>query len=438
MTFMLIPVSIGLATIRYRLWEIDPLINRTLVYGGLTAGVVGIYILVVGSFSLLFQTSQNFLISLLATGLVAVLFQPLREQLQRGINHLLYGERSEPYAVLARLGERLEVTLAPEAVLPAFVETVAQALKLPYVAIALAPEDVKAGDGTPEVQNQVVAAVGTPAGEIIRLPLTYQGEVVGQMRLAPRAPGETFSSADQRLLALLARQAGVATHAVRLTTHLQHLTVDLQHSREQLILAREEERRRLRRDLHDGIGPTLASLSQRLDTARRLVPADPETATVLLDDLKTQVRSTIADIRRLVYALRPPVLDEFGLLSAIREQAANYNQPNGLRVVIEAPEQLPPLPAAVEVAAYRIIMEALTNAVRHGQAEHCLVRLWLADESLALEVTDDGRGLPVDFRAGVGMTSMRERATELGGEFHVGPVIPQGTCISVRLPLPKE
>jgi signal transduction histidine kinase len=436
--YLLIPLSVGLASLRYRLWDIDPLINRTLVYGGLTAGVVGIYVLVVGSLSLLFQTRQNFLISLFATGLVAILFQPLREQLQRGINHLLYGERDEPYTVLARLGERLETTLAPEAVLPTLVETVAQALKLPYVAIALAPENAKAAEPVPEAQNQVVAAVGTPVAEIIRLPLTYQGEVVGQMLLAPRAPGEIFSAADQRLLGLLARQAGVATHAVRLTSHLQQLTVDLQHSREQLILAREEERRRLRRDLHDGIGPTLASLSQRLDTARRLIPDQPETAMTLLDDLKTGVRSTIAEIRRLVYALRPPVLDEFGLLSAIREQAANYHQPNGLRVGIEAPDQLPPLPAAVEVAAYRIVMEALTNVVRHGQAESCLIRLTLNEQFLSLEVMDDGRGLPVNYQAGVGLTSMRERTTELGGEFQLGPASPHGTRISVRLPLSRE
>jgi signal transduction histidine kinase len=157
----------------------------------------------------------------------------------------------------------------------------------------------------------------------------------------------------------------------------------------------------------------------------------------LLDDLKTQVRSTIAEIRRLVYALRPPVLDEFGLLSAIQEQATNYDQPNGLRVAIEAPEQLPPLPAAVEVAAYRIVMEALTNVVRHGQAEHCLIRLRLADD-LNLEVVDDGRGLPADYQTGVGLTSMRERATELGGEFRVEPITPHGTRVSVRLPLLRE
>lgn len=457
---LLIPLSIGFAILRYRLWEIDLIINRTVVYGLLTASVVGIYMLVVGYLSLLFRTRDNFFISLLATGLVAVLFQPLRERLQRGVNRLIYGERDEPYAVLARLGERLEATLAPEAVLPTLVETVAQALKLPYVAITLAVEDerltrlpggteqpfeqAEAANTEPkfshhpfDLSNQLVAAVGTPAGELMPLPLTYQGEVVGHMFLASRVPDEAFSSADRRLLGILAHQAGVAVHALRLTTRLQRLTVDLQHSREQLVLAREEERRRLRRDLHDGIGPTLASLTQRLDTARRLIPREPEAAMGLLDDFKTQVRSTIAEIRRLVYALRPPVLDEFGLLSALREQMITYNQPDGLQVVLEAPEQLPPLPAAVEVAAYRIVLEALTNVVKHAQAQHCYIRLWLTD-GLHLEVSDDGRGLAPGSPAGVGLTSMRERAAELGGECRLEPVMPHGARLSVRLPLAEE
>ncbi len=443
--WMLIPLSIGFAILRYRLWEIDLIINRTLVYGLLTASVAGIYMLVVGYLSLLFRTRDNFFISLVATGLVAVLFQPLRERLQRGINRLIYGERDEPYALLARLGERLEATLAPEAVLPTLVETVAQALKLPYAAITLTMEDAAQLSGEngsdssrpPLPSTPPVASAGMPGGELLPLPLIYQGQVVGHMFLAPRTPGEAFSAADRRLLNILAHQAGAAAHAIRLTARLQQMTVDLQHSREQLVLAREEERRRLRRDLHDGIGPTLASLTQRLDTARRLIPREPEAAMALLDDFKTQVRATIAEIRRLVYALRPPVLDEFGLLSALREQLITYQQPDGLQVTLDAPERLPPLPAAVEVAAYRIVLEALTNVVKHAQARRCYIRLWLAG-GLYLEVSDDGRGLSPGAPVGVGLTSMRERAAELGGMCHLEPVAPHGTRLVVHLPLVEE
>jgi signal transduction histidine kinase len=366
-------------------------------------------------------------ISLLATSLVALLFQPLRYRLQHGVNRLMYGERDDPYAVLSRLGQRLEATLAPEAVLPTIVQTVKESLKLPYAAIALKQGDAFA----------VTAMSGIAVEDALRLPLVYQNELVGQLLLAPRAPGESFSSADRRLLDDLAREAGVAVHAVRLTNDLQHLTADLQRSREHLVTAREEERRRLRRDLHDGLGPTLASLSQRLGTTRILVARDPDAAIVLLDGLKAQVKALIADIRQLVYALRPPALDELGLVSAIREYAVLYNQADGLQIFIEAPERLPPLSAAVEVATYRIALEALSNVARHAHAATCHVCLDITDtQALYLDISDDGDGLPVDFYAGVGLTAMRERATELGGEFRVETRQPHGTRVWAWLPLP--
>ena len=194
------------------------------------------------------------------------------------------------------------------------------------------------------------------------------------------------------------------------------LTADLQRWRERLVNAREgEERRRLRRDLHDGLGPQLATLTLRLDAARNLLGTEPKAADALLAGLKTQVQAAISDIRRLVYDLRPPALDELGLIPAIREQAANYGQ-NGLKISVEAPERLPVLPAAVEVAAYRIAQEAMTNIVRHAKAQACHVRLSV-NHQLELEITDDGIGLPEERRAGVGLPSMRERVAELGGTF---------------------
>ena len=417
---LFIPLSFGFALLRYRLWEIDIIINRTLVYGALTALIVGVYVLVVGLLSTLLHMSGNFLISLLATGIIAVLFQPLRARLQRMINRLMYGERDDPYAVLSRLGSRLEATLVPEALLPTIVETIAQALKLPYAALAL-----KQGDAF-----SVTASYGLPQGQPLILPLIYHAETIGQLLLGPRALGDSFTAADRGLLEAIARQAGVAVHAVR-------LAADLQHSREQLVTTREEERRRLRRGLHDELGPTLASMTLKLDAARLLLTQNPPAVDPLLAELKTHMQATIADIRRLAYDLRPPTLDELGLVSALREQAAHSTRLNGVHVSIEAPQRLSPLPAAVEVAAYRIVLEALTNVARHAQAHSCCIRLALTDV-LAVEVSDDGLGLPKNHHAGVGITSMRERAAELGGTCVIESGATGGTHILVRLPVAKE
>ncbi|MDQ5853094.1 MAG: GAF domain-containing sensor histidine kinase, partial [Chloroflexota bacterium] len=412
-----------------------------------------LYVLVVGSLGALFQTRGSLLVSLVATGVIAVAFQPMRAYLQQSVNRLFYGERDDPYAVLSRLGERLEATLAPDAVLPTIVETVKEALKLPYVAITLATDDERlASDGSVSVgdSSMIAAASGSPVVKSVRLPLVHQGETVGEIVLAPRTPGETFSAADRRLLQDLAHQIGVAVHAVRLTADLQRLTTDLQRSRERLVLAREEERRRLRRDLHDGLGPTLAALALTASNVGDLIPINPSAATALATDLQNEIRATVADIRRLVYDLRPPALDELGIVAAIRERAiqigrresevGNRGTEDGgpgsrrLKVIVEAPEHLPPLPAAVEVAAYRIVQEALTNVVRHAQADTCIVRLSLTD-ALEVEIVDDGTGLPPEHPAGVGLFSMRERAAELGGSCVIERNHGNGTRVYARLPV---
>jgi signal transduction histidine kinase len=202
-----------------------------------------------------------------------------------------------------------------------------------------------------------------------------------------------------------------------------------------LVTAREEERRRLRRDLHDGLGSQFAALHLRADTLRALIPSDPAAAEAVAVELRDEIRAAVADIRRLVYELRPPALDELGLAGAMRALAAQRTSANGLQVTIDAPEPLPPLPAAVEVAAYRIAQEALTNVVRHAHACTCMIRLALAD-NLRLEIKDDGIGLPAHQLAGVGLRSMRERAAELGGTCVVETARDGGAQVLACLPLP--
>lgn len=214
------------------------------------------------------------------------------------------------------------------------------------------------------------------------------------------------------------------------------LTADLQRSRHQLVTAREEERLRLRRDLHDGLGPALASVIWQSDSARDMIDTDPPEAAQLLESSITQAQEALADIRRLVYGLRPPALDELGLVGALEQSARQYPQ---VSITIELPAPLPSLSAAVEVAAYRIIQEALKNAIEHGEARNCVLCLSLngspAPGSLDLTIRDDGLGLPEVVTPGVGLVSMRERAEELGGAFAIFSRQVGGTQVEVQLPL---
>jgi signal transduction histidine kinase len=351
---------------------------------------------------------------------VAVIFQPLRERFQRGVNRLMYGERDEPYVVLSRLSRRLEATLAPDTVLPTVVQTVREALKLPYAAITLSQNGAFV----------VVAESGTRKLNPRRIPLHYQGEPVGELLLSARPGEQAFGEADLRLLDDLARQAGIAAHGVR-------LTADLQRSRERLVTAREEERRRLRRDLHDGLGPQLASQTLTIDAAMRLMKDDPQAAAGLLQDLKAQSQAAVADIRRLVYGLRPPALDDLGLPGALQALADTYRHTRP-EISITISQSMASLPAAVEVACYRIVQEALTNVVRHANARHCEISLSIAGAMVHLKIRDDGRGMPFDYGGGVGLHSMRERASELGGSFLIESSPDAGTRITARISCTME
>lgn len=410
---LVLPLTIGISVLRYRLWNVDRLINRTLVFGGLTLLVTGIYVLVVGISGVLFQAGNNVLLTILATGLIAVLFHPLRQRLQQAVNRLMYGERDDPATVLSRLGKRLEKTAVPGDTLPALVETIAHTLKLPYAAITVG-DNILAEAG----------AIGDPP--IHTFPLIYRSQQIGQLLVSARAGGEAFTASEARLLRNVARQAGPAVYAEQLTNQLQR-------SRERLVTTREEERRRLRRDLHDGLGPLLATLTIKVNAAQNLLRKDPDAVERLLAEVKTESQSAIKEIRQVVQGLRPSTLDELGLVSALREFAAQ----NGIghtQITVHAPDTLPPLPAAAEVAAYRIATEAVTNAVRHANAQNCTLRLEV-NEALSLEVRDDGNGLPPDYEPGVGLSSMRERALELGGHFEIHSNPGQGVVVTSRLPL---
>ena len=405
-----LPLPLGFAAgiLRDNLFDIEVVVNRTLVYGGLTIGIVATYAVTAAAMTALLGGDQGYGGSLLAAGLAAVAALPLRDGLQRGANRLLYGERDQPWRVMHTLGARLELAADPGLAFPAIVDTVSETLRLPYVALEIVDEVGRAS---------TVAVRGQAAGPVEAVPLVHGAEPVGRLLLGARAGEQGFGAVELDLLRDLGRQAGAAIHA-------QRLRDDLTRSRERLVMAREEERRRLRRDLHDGLGPALATVGMRAESAAATLADDPAAARRQLEALGDEVRAALADVRRLVDGLRPPALDELGLLGAISQQAARMEVDGstgapGLRIEVAGdPAPLPALPAAVEVAAYRIAVEAMTNAVRHAGARSCRVRV-SAGSRLRIEVVDDGRGVPQPARAGTGLESMGERAAELGGDVAV-------------------
>lgn len=422
--FSLPPVTLGIAILHHRLFDIDVILSRTLVWLAMTIVVTGTYIGVVVGVGSLIDSRGNLMLSLFATGIVAVAFQPLQLRVQRLTNRLLFGFRDDPYAALTRLGHHIEDSLSASDLLPQIVQTTAEALCLPYAALFLE----QASGST------MVASSGVVSQSTVRLPLTYQGHTVGALEVATRTPGEVFTQADRRLLEDLARQIGVAARTVSLASELQQ-------SREQIVTSREEERRRLRRDLHDGLGAQLAALIMQAGAVRRSVRTDPDAAEQTLIDLQAELRSAVVDVRRLVLNLRPPVLDELGLVAALQARLARldgggFDMNAPLRVTLDAESPLPPLSAATEVAAFRIVEEAVTNAVRHARASSVEVTLRPEADVLSIAVVDDGTGFaPQIDGSGMGLQSMNERATELGGTCVVTPG-PDGRGTTVRATLP--
>lgn len=421
-----IGIVVGVAILRYRLYDIDLVIHRSMLYA-ILVGVVAIAYVGIASIANLFvggvepSHPRLWVSAIIVAAIVALLIHPLRDRIHRLLNRWLYGSRDDPDDILDRLGVRLELAIAPADLLGEVARTVRDLLRLPHVAIAM-----NSGAGL-----EVVAESGQPGPEQAAVPLVYQRVRIGELRVTPRGPGEGFSSADRAVLESIARQTSVAAYALRVTG-------DLQQARERLVTTREEERRRLRRDLHDGLGAQLAALTIQAGSIRRLLRSDPDRAEREIDAIQTELRSAIGDVRRLVHGLRPPALDEFGLVAALRTRLLGFEGETGIeqaRFDLIGEERA--LPVAIEVAIYRIVEEALTNASRHANARNFTVTLDLTGP-VRLSIADDGLGLPDQIVPGVGMRSMRERAEELGGALALVSGERGGLTILVDFPALAE
>lgn len=408
----LVPAAMTVAILRYQLLDIRLVFSRAVLYAMLTAAVIGTYVGLVAVADVVRQ-GIGLGSSVLATLIIAVGFNPVRVRLQRLVDRALYGDRADPARAVARMGERL-VAAGTGADPTDVLHAVREALRLPYAALR--------ADGAER------AAVGAPPELLESVPLIYRGERVGELVVGVRSGQRRLDPADRTALELLAAPLAVAVHATALSAAVQR-------SREHIVAAREEERRRLRRDLHDGLGPALTGMAFQADAIGNLLRTEPDRAAELIVALRASATEAIDDVRRLVYALRPPALDELGLVGALRRQAdqlgAGGREP---AIEVDAPESLPALPAAVEVAAYRIAVEALNNAVRHAGAARVDLRL-VVNGALEIAVSDDGPGHAGTWVPGVGLSSIGDRAAELGGQWRAGPADDGGGLVWARLPL---
>jgi signal transduction histidine kinase len=418
-------IVVGLTILRYRLYDIDVVIHRSLLYATLVAIIAVLYLAMivmidVGAQRLNAGDPDPWLASLVVALAIALLAQPLRARVEEVLRRRLYGPPNGQREILGRLGLRLEAAIAPSDVLNDVTRSIMDVLRLPHAAVAMLMNG----------SLDLVAESGTPGAIQFGIPMVYQHERIGELRVTLRGPGDGFSPGDQELLESVARQTAVAAYAMRVSG-------DLQLARERLVTAREEERRRLRRDLHDGLGAPLAGLTIQSGVIKRLVRSKPVRAEAELDHLQEELRSAIADIRRFVHGLWPPALDEFGLVTALRSRLLAFeSKGDGFSTELVATGDDHTLPAAVEVAIYRITEEALTNISRHAAARSATVVLDIA-LAVRLEITDDGRGIAPESRVGVGVQSMRERTEELGGTYEIGTRDSAGTRIVVTIPLPN-
>ncbi len=390
---------------------LDVAVSRTLVFVCLTAVAVAVYAIAVGLLG--HQVLSDSALGVLLGAVMAAVLQPALGAARRGVDWLLYGDRADPYRVIVRTGEAVQSHSGGQGLVQALVESVRDALRLSHVRVA--PAD-----------GPAVATMGDPRGREYEFGLRYHGSRVGTLTVG--RSGDLLTRGDQRLLAGVLPLLAAALDSMRREAELRGV-------REQLVVAHEEERRRLRRELHDGLGPALAAASLGLDAARVRLRRDPEAGDALLAGIQSELRESVGEMRRLIDQLRPAVLDQAGLLPAVRQQVATLcgSGVDG-RVDVEPADGLGELAAAVEVAAYRIAVEAVTNAVRHSGCSRCTVLFSLRDNTLTVTVTDDGRGRG-DRPAGVGIRSMTDRAEELGGSITLLDQDSGGCQLIATLPL---
>ncbi|WP_367129087.1 sensor histidine kinase [Saccharothrix sp. HUAS TT1] len=403
------PVAVVIAIMRYGLYDIELILHRTLLYGFLGALLIGVYSAVVLVTTMKAPTDEN----VIATVVVVASLAPLYKVLLRGVNRALYGARSDPYGALVELGRTLAHPMRRHELLPAVVTWVGKGLKLPYVAVHL---------DLPDSEPSAVhgAATGSARHSVV---LKHQGRRIGLLVAEARSRGEALGRRDVRLLEDMAGQAAPAVHSARMALALDE--ADARFERE-----RREELRRIGNDLHDYIGPSVVGIGKQMGVALRTLDQTGSRARALIEEAVEDLEALTGTVRQVVRNARALDLGP-NLAQAVRRRAESFA--DDVEVHVTATGRLDDVPPAVARAAFLIAGEALLNVVRHAEAAQCRISLTRNGSALEVSVADDGRGMPEELPFGIGLASMKERCTGLGGDFSVDHLAP-GTRITALIP----
>jgi signal transduction histidine kinase len=426
--FTTIPVAVGVAILRYRLFDIDVVIRRTLVVGILAAFVTALYVGIVVGIGALVGSRENLPLSIAATAVIALAFQPLRLRARRFSDRLVYGKRATPYEVMSEFAERAAGTYSIDEVLPRMAEIVASGTGARRAAVWLrSGSELRRAAVFPAADDSWPATVAAEdeavPGADASVPVRHRGEVLGAITVA-MPPAEPLTPTHEKLLADVASQAGLVLRNVRLIE-------DLRASRQRLVAAQDEERRRLERNIHDGAQQQLVALAVKLRLVETVAAKDPAKAARMAAEAKAEVQDALENLRDLARGIYPPLLADQGLAAALEAQARKAAVP-----VEVHPDGVGRYPQEVEAGAYFCVLEALQNVAKYADASRVDVNLHADNGELVFEVADDGKGFdPERTPPGSGLTNMRDRLEALGGSVEVASRRGEGTVVRGRIPV---
>jgi signal transduction histidine kinase len=444
-----IPVSAGLAILKYRLYDIDIVINKTLVYGALAAFITVVYLAIVLGVGALVGSRGNIALSILATAVIALAFQPARERARHLANRLVYGRRAAPYEVLSEFSERVAGTYASQEVLSRMARILGEATGATRTEVWLAVgKDLRPEASWPSWEGELPRPLPFVGAQLPgfheadrSVPVIHEGELLGALILRKRS-GEQLSPVEEKLLSDLARQASLVLRNSRLTSELQaHLeqisaqAAEIQASRQRLVTAQDRERKRLERDIHDGAQQQLVSMAVKLRLARQMIDSQPQKAAQILDDVIPEANETLETLRDLARGIFPPLLADRGLVSALEAHVAKYV----VRARVEASDVFTStrFEPHIEAAVYFCCLEAIQNSTKHAPGGAITVRLSTSDGWLEFAVSDDGPGFdPKSISFGTGLQNMTDRLEAIGGKLEIASAPGQGTTITGRVPAP--